>query len=94
MKESKGICPIQKIAELLSDTWTMLIIRDLLASKARFCELEESLAGISTRTLTLKLKTLADQGIVEKNDMHYSLSKQGKKLRSVIDAMAKVGVRR
>ncbi len=88
MKHKSNIsCPIAKTAELLSDTWTMLIIRDLLHKEMRFCEMEQSLEGISTRTLTIKLKQLEQEKIISKNDLHYSLSPLGKKLQKVIDAM-------
>jgi DNA-binding HxlR family transcriptional regulator len=66
----------------------MLIIRDLLASPMRFCELERSLAGISTRTLTSKLKRLEAEGIALKSDdVHYTLTPRGKNLKKVITAM-------
>ena len=86
---STALCPVAKVANLLSDSWTMLIIRDLLNSPARFCELERSLSGVSSRTLTLKLKKLADEGIVLKDDAthYYSITDQGKNLGKVIDAM-------
>ncbi len=81
-------CAVSKTANLLSDPWTMLIIRDLLKSPMRFCELERSLSGISTRTLTLKLKRLEVEDVVTKTDeVHYALTSQGKKLKKVIDAM-------
>jgi len=84
-------CPIAKIALLLSDPWTMLIIRDLLKSTMRFGELEHSLVGISSRTLTLKLKKLEQESIVEKKDLYYGLTSQGKKLKKVLDAMKSLG---
>ncbi len=84
-------CSVAKTATLLSDTWTMLIIRDLLKSKMRFCELETSLNGISTRTLTLKLKRLEEEGVVTKSDLYYVLTLRGKKLKKVIDAMESWG---
>lgn len=88
---NKHLCPVQKLALLLSDAWTMLIIRDLLLSEKRFCELEKSLEGISTRTLTLKLTKLTEEHIVQKKDNSYSLTKKGLTLREVIHAMEKVG---
>lgn len=90
-KYSTESCPVQKLAVLLSDTWTMLILRDLLVSQKRFCELEKSLLGISTRTLTLKLHKLIEEKIVEKNDLYYTLSKKGHAFKEVMTAMEKVG---
>lgn len=84
-------CPIKKTAELLSDVWTILIIRELINSKKRFSELEKILGGISTRTLTLKLKRLVLEGLVIKKDGVYSLTKSGQKLQVVFDAMKMCG---
>lgn len=89
--ENPQSCAIAKTAALLSDPWTMLIIRDLLRSDLRFCELERQLDGISTRTLTIKLKTLEEQGIIQKLDHGYTITKVGKKLQSVLDAMEDFG---
>ncbi|MCM2339422.1 MAG: helix-turn-helix transcriptional regulator [Burkholderiales bacterium] len=84
-------CPVGRVASLLSDTWTMLIIRDLLKKEMRFSDLERSLEGISTRTLIKKIKCLESEGIVEKEDMHYVITKRGKKLKKIIDAMSEYG---
>lgn len=88
---SSKTCPVAKVAHLLSDSWTMLVIRDLLRAPARFSELERSLAGVSSRTLTLKLKRLIDEGIVAKDDLLYSMTKPGEQLGDVIKAMEKCG---
>ena len=85
-------CPVQKTATLLSDTWTMLIIRDLLEGPRRFCDLERSLEGISTRTLTLKLKKLEAERLVKKlANGSYSATPRGKGLRVVESAMKRYG---
>jgi DNA-binding HxlR family transcriptional regulator len=84
-------CPIQNLIEVLSDGWTILIIRDILLSPMRFCELEKSLVGISTRTLTLKLQKLTEEGVLINNDHYYTITEKGKKLTSVIKEMEKVG---
>ena len=51
---------------MISGKWTLLIIRDLADSPLRFCELERSLDGISPRTLSLRLRALEEEGIVER----------------------------
>ncbi len=84
-------CPIQKLTEILSDAWTVLIVRDIIAFPKRFCELERSLVGISTRTLTLKLQKLLEEEIIEHTDHYYSITKKGKLLSPVIREMRKVG---
>ena len=85
-------CPVQKTATLLSDTWTMLIIRDLLSGPKRFCDLERSLEGISTRTLTIKLQTLQKARLITKTKSgSYSATPRGKGLRVVESAMRRYG---
>ena len=93
LTHSPKTCPIAKVASLLSDSWTMLIIRDLLRSPMRFCELEQSLLGVSSRTLTVKLKKLVQEQVINKDDVthRYSITKQGKNLGKVLDAMAGYG---
>ncbi len=87
----KITCPIKKTAQLLSDVWTIFIIRELIMSEKRFCELEDSLSGISTRTLTLKLKKLMQEKLVQKKNTDYTLTAKGKKLSMVFDAMNTYG---
>jgi DNA-binding HxlR family transcriptional regulator len=59
-------CPLAKTANLVGDSCVLLIIRDLLSGPKRFSNLEASLTGISTRTLTNKLKMLEEKDIVKK----------------------------
>jgi DNA-binding HxlR family transcriptional regulator len=84
-------CPIAKVANLLSDPWTMLIIRDLLRKKMRFSDLERSLTGISSRTLTSKIKCLEKEQVLTKEGLYYSMTKKGMKLKKVLDAMSNYG---
>lgn len=85
-------CPIQKTAQLLSDPWTMLIMRDALEGPQRFCEFERSLEGISTRTLTLKLKRLESEGMLRKNaEGCYLATPKGKGLLPIERAMRRFG---
>ena len=84
-------CPISQVATLLSDPWTMLIIRDLLRKEMRFSDLQRSLQGISSRTLTNKINDLENKDIIFKKDFHYFLTKKGKKLKKILDAMFAYG---
>lgn len=90
-RQASTTCPVAAVAELLSDTWTMLIIRDVLRGPQRFGTLAESLAGISTRTLTIKLHRLVEQGIITKKDTGYTITAQGRRLGRIIKAMSQYG---
>lgn len=89
MKGTETTCPITKVATLLSDTWTILIMHALTDGPKRFCELEVALEGISTRTLTLKLQRLSAEGLIEKEEAFYRPTKKGAGLKIIEKAMKK-----
>src|SRR5438093_13563797 len=93
-------CPVGVCAEIISGKWTLLVIRDLADGSQRFCELERSLAGISPRTLSLRLRALEDQGIVERRTypevpprVQYALTEKGRALVPLIEDMRAYGRR-
>jgi DNA-binding HxlR family transcriptional regulator len=70
----------------------MLIAHSLLERPKGFCDLERDLDGISTRTLTLKLKNLESERIIKKSkEGCYELTEKGKGLRMVESAMKRYG---
>ncbi|HEY0964447.1 MAG TPA: helix-turn-helix domain-containing protein [Candidatus Paceibacterota bacterium] len=81
-------CPVTKVAILLSDTWTMLIMHALTEGPKRFCELEAALPGISTRTLTLKLQKLTEEALIVKTPNNaYQATPKGLGLKIIERAM-------
>ena len=85
-------------AQIVCGKWTLLLIRDLAAGRSRFCELERSLAGISPRTLSLRLRALEEQDIVERHTfaevpprVEYALTEKGRALIPIIDDMRSYG---
>ena len=93
-------CPVTACAEILSGKWTILLIRDLADGRSRFCELERSLAGISPRTLSLRLRALEEEGVVERQTfsevpprVEYALTEKGRALIPIIEDMRAYGRR-
>jgi DNA-binding HxlR family transcriptional regulator len=91
-------CPVCRTAEVISGKWTLLIIRDLADSPLRFCELERSLDGISPRTLSLRLRALEEERIVERQTypevpprVTYALTDKGRALVPLIEDMRTYG---
>ncbi len=91
-------CPIAKVADLIGDTVTLLIVRDLLSGPKRFGDLESSLAGVSSRTLTKRLKMLEGCGLIVRHEfaerpprVEYALTKKGRGLGRVANAMKEYG---
>src|ERR671923_2009551 len=95
---SDETCPVCATADIICGKWTILVIRDLADGRTRFCELERSLAGISPRTLSLRLRALEEQGIVERHTypevpprVEYSLTEKGHALLPLIEDMRRYG---
>jgi DNA-binding HxlR family transcriptional regulator len=93
-------CPVCRTAEIVCGKWTLLLIRDLSEGRSRFCELERSLQGISPRTLSLRLRALEEEGIVERETypevpprVEYALTEKGLALLPIIDDMRHYGAR-
>lgn len=93
-------CPVCRTAEIVCGKWTLLIIRDLAEGRSRFCELERSLRGISPRTLSLRLRALEEEGIVERQTfpevpprVEYALTEKGLALVPLIEDMRSYGRR-
>jgi DNA-binding HxlR family transcriptional regulator len=91
-------CPVCRTAEIVCGKWTLLVIRDLADGRSRFCELERSLAGISPRTLSLRLRALEEEGIVERQTfpevpprVEYVLTAKGRALAPIIEDMRVYG---
>ncbi len=98
--ESNSNCPVCRTAEVVCGKWTLLLIRDLAAGNSRFCELERSLEGISPRTLSLRLRALEEEGIVERHTypevpprVEYALTRKGEALVPLVEDMRQYGTR-
>lgn len=97
-KQIASLCPIAKAAHLVGDTVVLLIVRDLFGGPKRFKDLTDSLEGVSSRTLSLKLKNLESLSIIVRKEfaerpprVEYSLTQTGKGLKKVIDALEGFG---
>ena len=95
---SDSTCPVCRTADIVCGKWTLLLVRDLSEGRSRFCELERSLAGISPRTLSLRLRALEEEGIVERQmyaevppRVEYSLTAKGRALIPIIEGMRDYG---
>ena len=95
---SNESCAVCRTAEIVCGKWTLLVIRDLAQGRSRFCELERSLRGISPRTLSLRLRALEEEGILERQTfpevpprVDYALTEKGRALVPLIEDMRTYG---
>jgi DNA-binding HxlR family transcriptional regulator len=94
-------CPINYSLQVLGDSWSLLIIRDILfAGKRTFGEFLSSDEGIARNILTSRLSHLTENGIVVKGPHPtdrrkdiYSLSEKGLELIPILLELSAWGAR-
>ena len=91
-------CPVARTLDLLGDRWSLLIVRDMLFGSSRFQQFLASPENIPTNVLSSRLKLLESSGLIKATlyQRHpprfaYMLTEKGKKLASVIRAIADWG---
>jgi DNA-binding HxlR family transcriptional regulator len=57
-------CPVARSLDAIGDWWSLLIIRDAMLGLRRFGEFQKSL-GLAKNILTVRLRTLVDEGILK-----------------------------
>ncbi|MFP5391883.1 MAG: winged helix-turn-helix transcriptional regulator [Gammaproteobacteria bacterium] len=90
-------CSIARTLDVVGEWWTVLILRDLFLGFDRFDDIQRNL-GIATNVLTARLRTLAEQQIIErtadpvdKRKVRYRLTEQGRDLYPVLLALTRWG---
>ena len=90
-------CSVAACAEIIGSKWTALLVHDLSEGPRRFSQLEHSCPGISPRTLSERLRTLEDEGILVRRSyaspprVEYELTAKGKSLLPIIAEMRRFG---
>ena len=90
-------CSIAQTLDVVGDPWTLLVVRDALFGTTRFDDFRRSL-GIPRATLTSRLDTLVEHGVMERRryqdrpERHeYVLTERGRDLRRVMVSMLQWG---
>ena len=66
-EEHHEFCPVRDIMDRFGDKWSLLAILNLgYSGKTRFNELKNKIDGISQRMLTVTLRTLERDGLIER----------------------------
>ena len=90
-------CSVAACAEIIGAKWTAILVHDLSEGPRRFGELERSCAGISPRTLSERLRSLEQDGIVVRRTharpprVEYELTDKGEALLPIIAEMRRFG---
>jgi DNA-binding HxlR family transcriptional regulator len=98
-REYRHFCVLARTLELVAERWSLLIVRDLLAGRQRFSDLQHTLAGITPKRLTHQLRELEVAGIVERDqepgrrEVWYQLTDKGRDLGPAIEALSSWGAK-
>jgi DNA-binding HxlR family transcriptional regulator len=64
-------CPVARAGAELLDAWTFMILREVFLSNRRFDGIQEQ-TGMSPRSLTMRLGSLVDSGILKRSAYQYA----------------------
>ena len=94
-KDLFGKCPYTTAQKVLSGTWSIIILYHLGIKTMRFGELQRQLPELTQSTLTKQLRTLEENGLIERKiypqvppKVEYSLSDIGIKFKKVLAELA------
>ncbi len=99
MKSYGQFCPVAKAAEILSEKWTLLILRDLFGGSRHFNELRRGVPLMSPTLLSTRLKRLVEVGVIERRVVagngatEYHLTAAGREVQPIVELFGVWGQR-
>jgi DNA-binding HxlR family transcriptional regulator len=91
-------CPVDLTLQIVGGRWKGIVIWNLREGKLRFGELKKALVSINDKMLSQVLRELEEQGVLNRKvfdvmppKVEYSLSREGKKLLPIMQAMSDYG---
>ena len=98
IEERFGKCPYSTAQSLISGKWAILILHYLEDGPLRFNELQRFMPKMTHATLSVQLKSLVENGLVERQQyesippkVEYSLTEIGRRFKPVLDALGEWG---
>lgn len=92
-------CPVAATLAVLGGKWKPSILYLLCRGDTRFNALERALPGITRRMLTLQLRVLENDGLIERHveatvppQVEYALAARGRTLGPVMEMLGEWGV--
>ena len=91
-------CPVHLVLSYIGGKWAILILQELFQGSRRTNEFLSALPGISTKTLTARLRELESYGLVKRTvfpevppRVEYSLTPKGHEVQPIMAALSQVG---
>ena len=99
MNQYGQFCPVAKAAEILTERWALLILREIMLGSSHYNEIRRGVPLISPSVLAQRLRTLEDAGVIEcdrnagARSSAYKMTPAGAELQPVIHAFGTWGQR-
>ena len=84
-------CSVEKTLNVIGGKWGFLILKNLFSGKKRFGELRRLLHNINAKSLTVCLRLLEDNNLINRKvfatvpaTVEYSLTEKGEDLKKII----------
>jgi len=94
MPESYGqFCPVAQAAEVLTERWTLLVLRELLMGSTRFNDLQRGVPRMSSSLLSKRLREMERSGLLTREPLRgerghaYRLTPAGEALGPLVVAL-------
>jgi DNA-binding HxlR family transcriptional regulator len=94
MQTTDTIGCVKAATKVLGDKWTPQLLRFFVNEESvRFCQIQDLVEGINPRTLSARLDSLEQEGIIEKvtapekSRCEYRLTQKGKELTPILRDM-------
>ena len=92
-------CPVATSVGIIGNKWKLLILRNILTCPQRSTDLLNGIDGISKKVLTENLRSLEEDGIINRKTypkdipvkVEYSLSKMDETLKPIFDVLTDWG---
>jgi DNA-binding HxlR family transcriptional regulator len=91
-------CGVARALDLIGERWALLVVRELALGPKRFTDLRHGLPGIATNVLSLRLRQLEQNGIVNRRQLPppapaqvYELTPHGRALVPIMLALGRWG---
>lgn len=91
-RSHKQNCSLAFAADIVSERWTLLIVRELLLKPCRYGQLINNLTGMGTNLLAARLKELSELEIIEKINSYYQLTDLGSALEPAVLNLIRFGL--
>ena len=97
MNKYGSFCPIAKAAEILTERWTLLVLRDLLQGSRHFSDMRRGVPLMSPTLLSKRIQTLEAAGLIcrsassTRGHWEYHPTEAARELEKIIESIGHWG---